>query len=600
MKPTDIFDLTSLTKAVQGIPKSWQRINKSYIQPITSKEIVQLNTLAVLVGMAAGYASVGLRYMIGYLQHYSVYGTWGDGSILDSMADIGHIRLLILAPLGFLFATVIAKYFASEAKGHGVPEVVEAVWMNGGVIRKRVVFLKAIASAVTIAVGGSVGQEGPIVQMGSAIGSTFGQLFSLKPKLLKTLVGCGAAGAVAATFNTPIAAVIFAIEIIVLELKTKSFVPLVISSVLSTVVVRSFSGSDPAFIVPQYSLQGPEELIFFLALAILSGIVGVVVIRSVYGVEDFFDHLKVPFWVKPLIAGSIIAAIGIKYPEMLGIGYKTLGDVLQQNGAWQMISLFVVLKIIAASVTLGGGGSGGVFAPALFVGAMLGGSYGYFVHHFFPDITSSYGAYAVVGMAAMFSATTRATFTAIVILFELTLDYSLILPVMFVCVIADQVSWALCKESIFSMKIVRKGLKYASEFSVNAMTMTFVKDIMTTSLHTIKDSMTIQEADALVGHNHSVYPVINDSGALTGIVKKEDLVKFMQENPSEKIGNIKRKAKAVVKENSNVHDALTKIDKTRDPRILVVDKDGKKLVGIISPVDLVRLSLETEHELVKA
>ncbi|MCB0355606.1 MAG: chloride channel protein, partial [Bdellovibrionales bacterium] len=416
MKPSDLIDIPKITRsAIREIPKTWQSLNQTYLRPVTKKEVFRLNSMAILVGILAGYAAIGFRYLIGFFQNTILHHQL-DWHLISPLDHVRGYWIFVILPMGLLISTLITYFFAREAKGHGVPEVIEAVMTRSGRIRKRVVALKALASSITIACGGSVGREGPIVQIGSAGGSAIGQLLNLEPKLLKTLVGCGAAGAIAATFNTPIAGVIFAIEIIVLELKTKSFVPLVISSVFATVVSRLYLGNEPAFYVPEYRLSGPNELIFYLALGILSGILGVIVIKSVYGFEDFFDNLKVPFWTKPLIGGLILAALATIFPQTMGVGYDTVTEVLQQKSSLTIMASLVFLKIFATSLTLASGGSGGVFAPSLFIGAMLGGTYGYLVNLYFPDVTAGYGAYALVGMAALFSATGRATFTAIVIL----------------------------------------------------------------------------------------------------------------------------------------------------------------------------------------
>ncbi len=591
MKPTDLLEIPSLTaNAIRDLPKSWQKLNKAYFQQITRKEVITLNILAILVGIAAGYGAIGFRLLIGSLQNFVLHEQWDYHLI----SPINHTRgywLFLILPLALLISTLITRFLAPETKGHGVPEVIEAVWTRNGRMRKRIVFLKAIASSITIAAGGSVGREGPIVQIGSAAGSALGQLLKVRPKLLKTLIGCGAAGAIGATFNTPIGGVIFAIEIIVLELKTKSFVPLVISSVFATVISRYYLGNEPAFLVSEYTLDGPKELFFYLILGVLSGCVGVLVIKSVYGFEDFFNDLKMPYWIKPIGAGLVLAAIGLKVPEVLGVGYDSVSQVLQQNSSLSLMLLLLFLKIFCTSLTLGGGGSGGVFAPSLFIGAMLGGSYGLVVHQYFPDITTSHGAYALVGMAAMFSATGRATFTAIVILFEMTLDYSIILPLMFVCVAADQTSWALLKESIYSLKLKRKGLKFATDISVNVMSMTLVKEIMTKNVIVALREQSVEEAAlALLAQEHTLYPVVDSDGGLSGVLFKEDLLLALKENPKALVDEVKKATKAVVYGNDSVQDAVAKVEKVRDPRVLVIDGESLKLIGIVSPIDFVRLT----------
>lgn len=602
MPMDEIEELKNITrKAIRGIPKTWHRLGLPSMQPywqvFTNKELLQVNGLAILTGIIAGYAAIGFRYLIGFLQNAVMHERIG----FDLVSPLNNPRgdwIFLILPAGLLISAYLTKWLASEATGHGVPEVIQSVMVRGGRMRKRIVGVKALASGVTIAAGGSVGREGPIVQIGAAAGSALGQILNLNPKLLKTLVGCGAAGAISATFNTPIAGVIFAIEIIILELKTKSFVPLVISSVFACVLARFYLGNEPAFFVPHYTLKQPSELIFYLGLGIVSGILGVAVIRTLYGIEDFFDNLKIPYFFKPILAGLIVAGIGKFYPEVFGVGYDTMSDVLQQKSEFALIAALIVLKTVAMSVTLAGGGSGGVFAPSLFIGAMVGGSYGYLAHQFFPDLTGSYGAYALVGMAALFSATSRATFTAIVILFEMTLDYSLILPLMFVCVMADQIAWALCKDSIYSLKLKRRGLSFVTDLGVNVMDVTLVKDIMTTEVMTASEDMTVEEAERkLLPSQHSVYPVVDKDGRLSGVITKSMIEqKLAKGRPRAQVGEVKAKAKTVVEPMDTVMSALKKISNIRDPRILVVDPKSKKLLGLVAPIDFVRLSHADSQE----
>lgn len=579
-------------KAIREIPKTWQKFNESYLVRVTRQEILILNILAVFVGLGSGLAAIGFRSLIGYGQNFLYTGEVSSELIPTSTAMVGYGPFLFI-PIALLIATLLTKYFAPEAKGHGVPEVMESVLIKGGRIRKRLVLVKAFASSITIAAGGSVGREGPMVQIGSAMGSALGQWFRLKkPKLLKTLVGCGAAGAVAASFNTPIGGVIFAIEVIVLELKTKSFIPLVIASVFATMVGRIFDGEVPAFIVPEYSMVSNVEFAFYIGLAIISAVVGVIVIRSLYAMEDWTENLKIPFWSKPLLGGLLVAGLGYFFPQIYGVGYDSMTQVLQGDSTWKLMACLVVVKILAMCLSLSAGGSGGVFAPSLFIGCMLGGAYGFLINTYFPDLSASYGAYALVGMAAMFSATGRATFTAIVILFEMTLDYSIILPLMLVCVLSDQISWAIFPDSIYSKKLKNKGLEFVTDIAVNVMGITLLKDIMTTEIQTAKELMTLKEFETELYHkDHTIYPVVDGAGVVAGVIHQDTVTSALKTHPPEtEMKEIMDACFVESHPNDTVLMAIKKIGKKRDPRILVTDRNTKKLVGIVSPIDFVRLS----------
>jgi len=347
---------------------------------------------------------------------------------------------------------------AAETKGHGVPEVMEAVALHGGRIRPRVVFAKLLASGVCIASGGSVGREGPIVQIGSAIGSSLGQWFRVGERRLRTLVGCGAAAGIAATFNAPVAGALFAVEIILGDFGVTQFSPIVISSVAATVVSRHFLGDFPAFEVPAYRLVSANELFAYGVLGIIAGLVALLFVRSLYGAEDLFEKLNVPVLVKPAIGGVLIGVMAIRFPEIFGVGYEAINEALTGDLGWKLLLVLVLVKIVAVSLTIGSGGSGGIFAPSLFIGAMAGGAVGTVVHSLWPGATGSTGAYALVGMAAVVAAATHAPITGIVMIFELTSDYKIILPLMISSIIATLLATRLQKGSIYTLKLLRRGV----------------------------------------------------------------------------------------------------------------------------------------------
>ena len=309
---------------------------------------------------------------------------------------------VLLGPaIGGAFVGPLVYFLAREAKGHGVPEVMNAVAMEGGIIRKRVVVIKTLASAMCIGSGGSVGREGPIVQIGSAIGSSLGQILRVTDDEMRILVGCGAAAGIAATFNAPIAGAIFALEIVLADFALTTFTPIILSSVMATVVSRSFLGNAPAFQIPHYQLESPVELGFYVVLGLVAGCVAVAFTTILYKSEDKWDALRIPEYLKATIGGLMIGALGLYFPQLLGVGYEAIDTALQNRELWLMLLLLGPLKIIATSITIGSGGSGGIFAPSLFMGAMAGGAFGCGIHALFPGFTAQPGAYALVGMGAV-------------------------------------------------------------------------------------------------------------------------------------------------------------------------------------------------------
>lgn len=433
--------------------------------------------VAIAIGLLGGLGAVGFRECIRLFQTIA----WRtDNVTLDYLRNLPIWWKVLTPAVGGLIVGVIIVRFAAEAKGHGVPEVMEAVALRGGRIRPRVVVAKLIASGVCIASGGSVGREGPIVQIGSAIGSSVGQWLRVGERRMRTLVGCGAAAGIAATFNAPVAGALFAVEIILGDFGVTQFSPIVISSVTATVVSRHFLGDFPAFEVPAYHLVSAKELFAYGVLGIIAGLVALLFVRTLYGAEDFFDKLSLPAFLKPAVGGVLIGVIAIRFPEIFGVGYEAINEALTGDLGWKLLLILVMVKIVAVSLTIGSGGSGGIFAPSLFIGAMAGGAVGTVVHSLWPGMSGSPGAYALVGMGAVVAAGTHAPITAIVMIFELTGDYKIILPLMISCIIATLLATRLQKASIYTLKLLRRGTDIRGGYSANVLSHLVARDAMRT------------------------------------------------------------------------------------------------------------------------
>ena len=431
--------------------------------------------VAIVVGLFGGLGAVGFRECIRLFQLVA----WHRERVtLDYLRHLPDWWKVLSPAVGGLIVGFIIVRFAAEAKGHGVPEVMEAVALRGGRIRPRVVAAKLVASGVCIASGGSVGREGPIVQIGSAIASSIGQWLRVGERRMRTLVGCGAAAGIAATFNAPVAGALFAVEIILGDFGVTQFSPIVISSVTATVVSRHFLGDFPAFQVPAYQLVHANELFAYGALGIIAGLIAIVFVRALYGAEDLFDKLTIPAILKPAIGGLLIGVIAIRFPEIFGVGYEAINEALISDLGWQLLLLLVMVKIVAVSLTIGSGGSGGIFAPSLFIGAMAGGAVGTVVHALWPEMSGSPGAYALVGMGAVVAAGTHAPITAIVIIFELTGDYKIILPLMISCIIATLLATRLQTGSIYTLKLLRRGVDIRGGYSANVLGHLAARDAM--------------------------------------------------------------------------------------------------------------------------
>jgi CIC family chloride channel protein len=484
-------------------------------------EQIYIVLVSVAIGLLGGFCAVGFRLLIQSMNELF----WHQGQY-----TIGYLYGLpfwwkLLAPtLGGAVVGLIVYRFAREAKGHGVPEVMEAVAIRSGRIRPRVVVAKMFASGVCIASGGSVGREGPIVQIGSALGSTIGQWLKIDQQRLRTLVGCGAAAGIAGTFNAPVAGALFAVEIILGDFGVAQFSPIVISSVAATVVSHRYLGDFPAFEVPPYSLVHANELFAYAGLGILAGLVALGFIRTLYSTEDFVDKLRLHPILKAAIGGTAIGAIGIWLPHVFGVGYEAINEALNGTMLWYFMVVLVLVKIIAVSITIGSGGSGGIFAPSLFIGAMLGGAVGTVVHMLWPTATAGPGAYALVGMGAVVAAGTHAPITAILIIFELTNEYRIILPLMISCIIATLLATRLQRSSIYTLKLLRRGIDIYKGRAVNVLEPVSVGEVLR------RDAVTVLPEDhlasvvsKLIDHPGTTLFVTDEDGILEGVITADQI-----------------------------------------------------------------------------
>jgi len=545
--------------------------------------------LAVIVGMASGFGAVAFRYLIGFFQSLG-YG--GKKDLLELVVNLPWHYRVGIPVIGGLIVGPLVYFFAREAKGHGVPEVMEAIALKGGVIRKRVVVVKTLASAICIGSGGSVGREGPIVQIGSAVGSTLGQFLKVSADRMRILVGCGAAAGIAATFNAPVAGAMFALEIILGDFGLATFSPIVISSVVATAVYQAYLGNNPAFIVPVYELVSAWEFPMYLFLGLFCALVGVTFTRTLYRIEDLFDEIKFPEYLKGIIGGLFLGVGSLAFPQILGVGYGAINLALMQKMAWWLLLVLVPAKLLATSITIGAGGSGGIFAPSLFLGSMAGGFFGAVVHHLFPGVTASPGAYSIVGMAAVVSATTHGPLSAILILFEMTGDYKIILPLMLSCIVSAIASGQLLRDSIYTLKLARRGVNIREGKEVNILKSMRVKDVMKTDVETIAEALPlVQMAEVISKSKFNSFPVLNAQNQLTGILSFNDYSEAIFDEALKNLVVAKDLATTdlvTVSQEDNLYTALEKIS-LKDFAVLPVisESDPLRLEGLISRRDII-------------
>jgi CIC family chloride channel protein len=582
----------------------------TYLDRFSPPEGLLLLILSVIVGASTGLASVFFVKLIFAIQDFS-YGT-----VSGLLPFLGKWIYVIVPVMGGLLVGPLIL-MAQEAKGHGVPEVMQALILRGGRIRARVAAAKIAASALCIGTGGSAGREGPIIQVGAALGSSIGQILRLSDERIRNLVACGAAAGIAATFNAPIAGVAFAIEVLMCGLQMRAFGNVVIAAVSASVVSRSLIGDKFAFQVPSYSLNSSVEIILYLILGLAAAIVGIMFMKMLNYSENVFDDWKFPQIFKPAVGGLLLGVLGLIYmnlpnltfplgsgahgagldtpiPHMYGSGFPFIQAAIQGNASLWILVILIFLKPLATSFTLGSGNSGGVFAPSLFIGAVLGGAMGHLFSYWFPSIGNNTGAFALVGMAAVFSATARAPLTAMLIVFEMSNDYFMILPLMVAGVTASYFSQWLHPESIYTMKLAKRGVRFVDGRDMDIMQGVKVSEVMKSKPVTIHKDASFSEAMALFQETNILgFPVLADNNKLWGIITLQDVHRAQSADDFSSrgltIAEFAVEDPITVFPDEPIWVAIQKLSPRDLARLPVVSRDGSgTLCGIISRSDILR------------
>lgn len=528
-----------MTKQLKRFAIRSQRLRIRLRQTITRIGLGD-ETLLILVSIVIGAATGIFAHLFFYLIELArefAYGSGAHGGLFAGRAWM----LVVLPTVGALAVGYLTVYLASEAKGHGVPEVMDALYRKGGEIRPRVASVKAIASALTIGSGGSAGTEGPIIQIGAAIGSSVGRFFNIQRRELGTMVACGVSAGIAAIFNAPIAGVLFALEIFLKDFSFRAFSPVVFSSVISCSVMHALRLEDAAIFEVQ-ALRGVGyqfnaiELPLFMFLGMLCALAAVLFIRGLYFTEDLADRIKCPGQFKPAMGAVGLGLCGMVYvlvantdemPAFFGNGYPliqaTLGRGLFEIGVVGLLVLFA-LKLLATCLTLGSGGSGGVFAPSLLMGATLGGAFGLaFTELGIVDHTSAH-AYALVGMAALVAGTTHAPLTAIVMVYEITREPKAILPVMFAAIVATAGARLLLPDSIYTLKLRRRGVRVGMITDLTILRRITVDDVAQQQVHCVHAEDPLQTVIDVAGETGAVdFVVVDEQGTYQGMVTGQDI-----------------------------------------------------------------------------
>ena len=565
-------------------------------------ESTRLIVIAACIGLLAGGAIIIFREAVA-LVHEVIFVR---GSELLRISEGGWRRLLLpLLPItGAVLLIPLSLMFPGKVNGYGFTRFLRRVNLENGVIQGRNIFIKIIATALTIGSGNSAGVEGPIAQIGGALGSKVGQTFRVSGKRMKVFIAAGCAGGIAGIFNAPIAGIFFAAEIVLLgSYEMSSFSALVISSALATVVCRAYYGEIPAFPIPDYHVVNPfVEIPLYALMAVIIGVLAVLHIRFFYFVRDRFRALPVHDQLKPIIGAFIVGTIAIVFPQVMGDGYEFIEKTLTGEGLiWIMLAL-IVLKSVATAITLGSGGAGGMFAPSLFIGAVIGGAFGGIMHFLLPEYTASPGAYATVGIGAFLAASTHAPMTAIFLLFEMTGNYMIIIPIMITSILGSITAKKLYEDSIDTVDFTREGINIHEGREVAIMKSIKVGKAITEEVDFISENANINHLLELFrfARDSFYFPVINHRGRMVGVVSMQDVKNILHDEEQRVcylVGAICSRDVIMLTPDDNIYDALQLFDLKGIEEIPVVENhDDPWVLGMLRRRDVIAAY---NHEVLK-
>ncbi len=555
----------------------------------TTLRVLPISALAVGIGVLCAYVALALLRLIGLFTNLFYYGHWGGALVSPAGNHLGWYAVLV--PVGGgLIVGLMARYGSERIRGHGIPEAIAAILINGSRVEPKVAFLKPVASAIAIGSGGPFGAEGPIIMTGGAFGSMIAQLFHLTNAERKTLLVAGAAGGMSATFAAPVASVLLAVELLLFEWKPRSLVPVALASVVADVMRRYILGFGPMFSVPRHPLHiGPLSLLGCALAGLLAGCLSALLTLSIYKVEDRFQKLPIHWMWWPLVGGLAVGLGGMIFPQALGVGYDTIATLLQGAVTTKVILGVLLVKWFIWAVSLGSGTSGGVLAPLLMMGGALGGLEAMFLPH------EGAGFWPLVSMGATLGGTMRAPFTSIIFAFELTQDSSILLPLLIASVVSHTFTVLTLKRSILTEKVARRGYHLSSEYAVDPLEILFARDVMRTKVAVLPASSSLSEFQkALTDHRQSqrLLPVVDGDGVLVGVVTRGDIYKLFDQGDESLLRRPLRDAvhrKTVeAYPDEPLRSVVYRMAEKRITRMPVVDADTRKFLGLIALDDLLK------------
>jgi H+/Cl- antiporter ClcA/CBS domain-containing protein len=556
----------------------------------TTWRVVPISLLATVIGVICAFVALALLRLIGLFTNLFYFGRWSTAMVSPAGSHLG-IYSVFVPIAGALIIGVMARYGSERIRGHGIPEAIESILLNGSRIEPKVALLKPISSAISIGSGGPFGAEGPIIMTGGAVGSMIAQLFHLTSAERKTLLVAGAAGGMSATFAAPVAAVLLAVELLLFEWKPRSLIPVALASAMAAVVRRYILGFGPLFPVPVHPLFiGPKGLLGCALVGLLAGALSALLTLSVYAAEDAFHWLKIHWMWWPAIGGLAIGLGGLVFPQALGVGYDTIGALLQGSVTTRVILGVLLVKWFIWAVSLGSGTSGGVLAPLLMMGGALGGLEAMFLPN------EGAGFWPLISMGAILGGTMRAPFTSIVFAFELTHDANVFLPLLVGSVIAHGFTVLTLKRSILTEKVARRGYHLSREYAVDPLEILFVHEVMRTKVVVLPAASTLGEIwhSLRVDHRQEqrLLPVVNAEGQLVGVVTRGDISQRMEQNGDAAlgwpIGDLVRASAVEAYPDEPLRVVVYRMVEKGCTRMPVLERATRKFLGLVSINDLLK------------
>ncbi|HET9985203.1 MAG TPA: chloride channel protein [Longimicrobiales bacterium] len=557
-------------------------------QVVVSRRLVTIAALAVGIGIAGGVVAKVLIALIGLITNLVFYERVSTALVPPTTAVVGA-WVLVIPVAGALVIGLMARYGSAAIRGHGIPEVMEKVLYGQSRIPARLMFLKPLSAALAIGTGGPFGAEGPIIATGGALGSVVGQILRTTSDERKTLLAAGAAAGMAATFGTPVSAVLLSIELLLFEYRARSIIPVALAASAATGVRMLLMGTGPVF--PMGVIGEPRwtALVSYVVLGAVVGVASVYVTRLVYAVEDWFERLPVHWMWWPALGAVAVGVIGYIDPRVLGVGYQHIDRILSGNlVGWTLVAL-VVLKLVAWSIYLGSGTSGGTLAPLFIIGGGLGAALGSGAAHIAPGLGISVPVAALVGMAAIFAGASHALLASIVFAFEATRQPLGLLPLLAGCSAAYLISTLMMETSIMTEKLARRGARVRPEYALDFLTQVLVRDAMTTDVVSLSADEEVERARAWLasrtkGATHQGFPVVSAEGTVVGVLTRRDLL--AAEPGAERVAELVKRPPAVAFPDNTLREAADHMVREGVGRLPVIDRETGRMVGIVSRSDL--------------